>query len=89
MISSGAEAAIESLNDILRVDGGELHVRSATPASISLELDLSQSSCPECVVPKDLMIDILRSNLATGDPDIRDIDVVDPREDEGYVETSH
>jgi hypothetical protein len=89
MISPGADAAIAALNEILRIDGGELRVHRATETFLALELDLSNSSCPECVVPKQMMIDILRSNLATADPDIREIDVLDPREEDGYAADSH
>lgn len=89
MISPGADAAIAALNEILRIDGGELRVQRATDTMLALELDLSNSSCPECVVPKQMMLDILRSNLATADPDIREIDVHDPREEDGYVAGAH
>lgn len=89
MISPGADAAIAALNEILRIDGGELRVQRATDTMLALELDLSNSSCPECVVPKQMMLDILRSNLATADPDIREIDVHDPREEGGYVAGTH
>lgn len=80
MISAGATAAIEAVNEILQLDGGRLVVESATASSIALRLDLSASECPECVVPRDLMLDILRANLATADPDVRHVDVEDPRE---------
>jgi hypothetical protein len=80
VITSGAQAAIAELNDIVRLDGGELRVTEATASAIHLELDLSQSSCPECVVPKELMLDILTANLAKVDPDIRHVELHDPRE---------
>ena len=74
------EAVVAELNEIVRPDGAELVVREATMTSVRLELDLSQSTCPECVVPKDLMLEILASNLARLAPDVREIELHDPRE---------
>lgn len=74
------EAVVAELNEIVRPDGAELRVRDLSPTSLHLELDLSNSTCPECVVPKQLMLEILASNLATLDPDIRTIELDDPRE---------
>ena len=74
------DAVLAELNEIVRPDGAELRVREQTPTSLCLELDLSRSECPECVVPKSLMLDILTANLATADPDIQRIVLDDPRE---------
>jgi hypothetical protein len=89
VISPGAERALAALNDILEIDGGRLVVESATPTSLGLRLDLTGSSCPECVVPRDLMLDILRANLAAADPDIQHVEVDDPRESPGFTATPH
>jgi len=89
MISPGAIGALEKLNEILRIDGGELRIDNATSSSLSLTLDLTGSTCPDCVVPKPLMLDILRANLAESDPDITQIEIHDPREDEGYEPSVH
>ena len=74
------DAVIEELNEIVRPDGAVLHVREASPTALRLELDLSGSSCPECVVPKELMLEILVSRVALVDPDVRTIELDDPRE---------
>jgi hypothetical protein len=74
------ESVLAQLNEIVRPDGAELRVAERSATALRLELDLTNSDCPECVVPKDLMLDILRTNLATVDPDIREIDLHDPRE---------
>lgn len=89
MISPPAEQAIAELNDIVRLDGAQLLVVEASATSLRLELDLSRSECPECVVPRELMLDILRANLAQADPDIATIELHDPREDPGFVPASH
>ena len=76
-------ATIEELNDIVAADGAALRVLSATPDSVKLDLDLSQSDCPECVVPWSLLMEIVAQRLAEVCPDVRDISLYDPREDEG------
>jgi hypothetical protein len=89
VISAGAAEAIEKLNQIVRLDGADLRIISGSATSISLELDLSQSTCPECVVPSELMLDILRANLVEADPDIAQIELHDPRDDASYVPIAH
>lgn len=74
------EAVVEELNEIVRPDGAVLRIRDSSPTALHLELDLSASSCPECVVPKDLMLEILRSRVVLVDPDVRTIELDDPRE---------
>ena len=74
------EAVVAELNEIVKPDGAELRVVEQSPTSLRLLLDLTNSTCPECVVPKDLMLEILATNLATLDPDIQHIELDDPRE---------
>lgn len=73
-------AVIDELNEIVRPDGALLRIRETSPTTLRLELDLSGSSCPECVVPKELMLEILVSRVALVDPDVRTIELHDPRE---------
>jgi hypothetical protein len=75
--------AIEELNDIVAADGAALRVLSSTPESVALDLDLSQSECPECVVPWSLLMEIVAQRLAEVCPGVRDISLYDPREDPG------
>jgi len=74
------DAVVAELNEIVRPDGAELRVTERSATTLHLELDLTNSTCPECVVPKDLMLEILATNLASADPDIQRIELVDPRE---------
>lgn len=89
MISAPAQSALAELNEIVGLDGAVLHVVDASPTSIRLELDLSASTCPECVVPRDLMLDILGASLVKADPDIIQIELHDPREDESWKSSGH
>jgi hypothetical protein len=79
-------ATIGELNDIVAADGAALRVLSLTTDSVKLDLDLSQSECPECVVPHALLVEIVTSRLAEVCPEVRDISLYDPREDAGEAE---
>ncbi len=56
---------------------------------MTIELDLSASDCPECVLPKDLLVDILGSRLRESDPDLREVELIDPREDGDVSANAH
>jgi hypothetical protein len=72
--------ALRGLNEILAPDGARLVVRGEAAGSLRLALDLADSECPECVLPADLLLDIIRKRLTAADPDLADIELEDPRE---------
>ena len=76
-------AAIEELNEIVAPDGAVVRVLSSTSDSVRLDLDLSQSDCPECVVPHSLLVQIVEQRLSEVCPDVRSVSLYDPREDAG------
>lgn len=80
MLSAPAQAVLDELNEIVRLDGAELRLDSAEHSRVALTLDLSNASCPECVLPRDLLTDLLTTRLAEADPDVREVTVDDPRE---------
>jgi hypothetical protein len=88
-LSPAAQATLDELGAIVEADGARLVVRDASPSSVTIELDLSASECPECVLPKDLLVDILSSRLQESDPDMRAVELIDPREADGAVPGSH
>jgi Fe-S cluster biogenesis protein NfuA len=75
-----AEQVVRELDEIVKVDGGRLRVRQASEAEVELELDLSESSCPECVLPKAMLLEIITAKLATAAPDVGHVQLHDPRE---------
>ena len=79
MISPPAQSVLDELNDIVRLDGAEFHVTSSAGSAIELTLDLTNSSCPECVLPADLLLELLTTRLAEADPDITGVTLHDPR----------
>lgn len=72
--------ALRGLNEILAPDGARLVVRDESARSLRLALDLADSECPECVLPGDLLLDIIRKRLTAADPDLADIELEDPRD---------
>lgn len=80
VLSAAAQATLDELAAIVEPDGARLVVRDASASTVTIELDLSTSECPECVLPKDLLVDILSSRLQESDPDLRIVDLIDPRE---------
>ena len=75
-----AQQVVRELDEIVKVDGGRLRVRQATDAEIEIDLDLSHSSCPECVLPKAMLLEIITAKLATAAPDVWHVRLHDPRE---------
>jgi hypothetical protein len=74
-------ATIDELNEIVAPDGAVIRVLSSTTDSVRLDLDLSQSDCPECVVPHSLLMQIVEQRLAEVCPDVCSVSLYDPRED--------
>ena len=88
-LSAAAQATLDELAAIVEPDGARLVVRDASSSTVTIELDLSASDCPECVLPKDLLTEILASRLRESDPDVRAVELIDPREADGAVSGSH
>jgi len=88
-LSAAARATLAELAAIVEPDGARLVVRDASSSTVTIELDLSQSSCPECVLPRDLLVDILSTRLQEADPDLRTVALVDPRDADGAVPGTH
>lgn len=78
-LSPAARKTLDELAAIVEPDGARLVVRGASASTVTIELDLSASDCPECVLPKDLLVDILSSRLRESDPDLRTVELLDPR----------
>ena len=78
VLSAAAQATLDELAAIVEPDGARLVVRDASASTVTIELDLSASDCPECVLPKDLLVDILASRLQESDPDLREVELDRP-----------
>ncbi len=88
-LSSAAAGVIAELDEIVAADGGRLLVRGVDGSTVTLALDLSASNCPECVLPKDMLVQIATARLRDADPDIASVELSDPREDPGFEPSGH
>jgi hypothetical protein len=80
MLRPAAQAVLNELNEIVGADGAALVLRDATDSTVVLDLDLTGANCVECVLPHDLLVDIVRTRLTESDPDIRNVELRDPRD---------
>src|SRR5271165_1875207 len=71
--------AVGELQAIMAADGGELRVLNLEAPCAVFELVLEDASCAECVMPREMLIDILKFRLTEIDPSIVEVDVIDPR----------
>jgi hypothetical protein len=79
--SEDLSAAVGELQAIMAADGGELRVLSLGAPKAEFELVLEDASCAECVMPRDMLVEILKFRLTEIDPTIVEVDLIDPRTD--------
>lgn len=77
---SDVEEALQSVIEIVRADGGDLHLVSVTGSAVELQLELKDASCAECVMPRQFLEGVAQDALAEGAPWVTDVRVHDPRE---------
>jgi hypothetical protein len=71
---------LEPLRESLRADGAELeYIDSGSDEEILFRLDLTDSSCRECVLPKEQLEQILLFTARKAVPGIRSVTIDDPR----------
>ena len=84
MISDGGApaalaAGVDELRGLLRPDGADLDIIEAGPERVHLRLDLANAACLECVLPPELLDQMVRDGLRRRvGPDL-DIVFDDPR----------
>jgi hypothetical protein len=76
---------LEELNAILQPDGAELRAHSTSETVIEFDLDLTRSTCLECVLSKDLLTEIIAARVAEVVPEVIEVRLHDPREDPGWT----
>jgi Fe-S cluster biogenesis protein NfuA len=60
------EAAVEEMGALLRLDGADLHVLGADPktARIEVALDMDGVECEDCVMPPELLEQMISDAVA-------------------------
>jgi hypothetical protein len=79
---SAVESVLQPLRETLSADGAELQYLSPpSDEEIVFRLDLANSSCQECVLPKEQLEELLLFTARKAVPGLRSVTVVDPRAD--------
>ena len=79
---SAVESVLQQLRETLSADGAELQYLSpSSDEEIVFRLDLANSNCAECVLPKEQLEELLLFTARKAVPGLRSVTVVDPRAD--------
>jgi Fe-S cluster biogenesis protein NfuA len=65
LTQEGVEGLLSQIRDMLRADGYDMFVRVA-PDEIAVSVVATEGACADCLVPSDLMTEIIRDSLADG-----------------------
>lgn len=74
--------AIEPLRQSLQLDGADIAVVRVDGSTAEFVLDLSNASCKECVLPKDMLEQALLLTIRKSVSGIAAVTVQDPRQAE-------
>jgi Fe-S cluster biogenesis protein NfuA len=82
MIDPDIAGVIDTLQDLIRADGGDLRVDriDRDAGTIEMSLVLEGAECIECVMPRPFLEQMALVELSEAAPDMRSVHIVDPRE---------
>jgi hypothetical protein len=78
------QEAIKEVRDTLQADKADLLVDSVAGDAANVSIVISDEACADCILPKDLLAEMLLMVTQEHCPEIRNIEVYDPR-DHGFV----
>ncbi len=73
-------AAMASLRDVVRADGGDVVLDSAEESVVTLRLVLEGAECRECVMPRPFLEQIAMDSMSSSLPTLTAVTIIDPRE---------
>ncbi len=76
---SDLDKALEKVKELLRADGGDIVVSQVNGTEVQLRLILENSSCPECVLPADVLEPIALQMMSAEIPGLTSVSIADPR----------
>jgi len=84
MSSTKIADAVFEAGILLRADGADLHLIDfdAENGRVRVAVDISGSNCPECIIPPDLLAEMLTDVINRNYSSVVEVDVDDPRRDE-------
>jgi Fe-S cluster biogenesis protein NfuA len=83
--------ALDEARSLVQADGGDMQLVSLdeTQGRLDLKLVLEGASCEECVLPRDLLEQIVLNMLQRQVPAVTAVHIDDPREHPDYVPGGH
>lgn len=78
-MTSSPESAVESIRESLQLDGADLHFQRVDDGVAHFRLDLDGVECLECVMPGDVIEQIVITALQKSGSDVHSVTLCDPR----------
>lgn len=74
-------AALTELQVLVEGDGASMALERLDQerGEVSVRLDLSEVGCLDCVLPAELLADIIGNRISSADPAVKQVAVLDPR----------
>jgi hypothetical protein len=78
---SAVQGAVEKLQLFVGGDGAAIEIAQidSSSSTVRLRLDLSNVECVECVMPPDVLVEIIEKRIRMADPSVVVVTVADPR----------
>ena len=83
MDSQAVGEAVEEMSAILKLDGAELHLVDANPKTLRIEvqLELEDANCEDCVMPPEMLEQVIGDAISRRVRGEFELVVRDPRRD--------
>jgi hypothetical protein len=76
MNSDNISGALDGIRSGLQADGFDLYVKEAMDESVVVCLEATPAACLDCLVPDELLLQIVESAVRTAEPGVREISLV-------------
>jgi hypothetical protein len=73
------DSVLSPLREGFQADGADLAVDEATDSLVRVRLVVTEETCHECILPGDVLTQILEATVRTSFPDIDRFEFSDPR----------
>lgn len=79
MTDTDVSDAIAPMQEALRADGADVDVVAVDGGTVDLRLKVEDASCAECVMPQDILEELLREAIASAGHPVERVRLDDPR----------
>jgi Fe-S cluster biogenesis protein NfuA len=78
-------SALEEVQEIIRADGGDLHLVGVDGGTARLRLVVETAACVECVLPRSMLEQVALKMMKPSVPGLTGVEVDDPRESPDFT----